>query len=60
MSCLTPCSIRREAEDLPHHTPSRPFFGFLTSLNSLIDLAAMGLIGQKGLFSQMSTLCGFG
>lgn len=26
----------------------RPLFGFLTSMNSLIDLASMGLIGQKG------------
>lgn len=27
---------------------SRPFFGFLASANGLIDLASMGLIGQKG------------
>lgn len=26
----------------------RPIFGFLSSLNHLIDLGAMGLIGQKG------------
>ncbi|KAL7413942.1 RNA12 protein-domain-containing protein [Mrakia frigida] len=37
--------------ELANQTGYWPMFGFLTSMNSLIDLASMGLIGQKAGFS---------
>ena len=35
-------------QELAKQTGYRPYFSFLSSLNNMIDLASVGLIGQKG------------
>ncbi|KAG8763513.1 mitochondrial escape protein 2 [Ceratobasidium sp. 428] len=38
-------------QELAKQTGYRPYFSFLSSMNNMIDLASMGLIGQKAGFS---------
>jgi hypothetical protein len=35
-------------QELAKQTGYRPYFSFLSSMNNMIDLASVGLIGQKG------------
>lgn len=41
-------------QSLSRQTGYRPVFPFVNSMNNLIDIASVGLIGQKGLYG---TLC---
>lgn len=50
-------SDMRLVSALAQQTGYRPIFAFLNSVNNMVDIATVGLIGQKGDLIDSSSLC---